>query len=154
GRASPREDPAPNFGRSRPEQEARQQRNWTAQDYSAYRPERAQAEAKTAQYDGPPSYSYPVPAAVPVTSRPGGRTGHESSKLLGAAAIGLMGGIAIAASLAAFLIYGPPSGIGNLRPDKDEQGYGGQGTQEEAGREPQRIAAVKPAPEFSSELLA
>src|SRR5262249_30010335 len=107
GRASPHEDSASKFVRSRPEQTAPQQRNWGAQDYPAYRPERAQAEAKTGQYDGPPSYSYPVPAAPSAASRPGGRPAHESSKLLGAAAIGLMGGIAIAASLAAFLIYGP-----------------------------------------------
>jgi hypothetical protein len=159
GRASPHEDPVPKFVRSRPEQAGPQQRNWAAQDYPAYRPERVQAETKTAQYDGPPSFSFPVPAAAPAATRPGGRTGHESSKLLGAAAIGLMGGIAIAASLAAFLIYGPrpPSveipGIGNLRLDRDEQGYG-QAGQEEAGRELQRVATVKSAPEFSSELLA
>jgi hypothetical protein len=124
-------------------QGAPQQRNWAAQDYSAYRPERVQGEAQTA-------YSYPVPAAMPATSRPGGRTGQESSKLLGAAAIGLMGGIAIAASLAAFLIYGPSQssikipGIGELRVDKVDLPAG----QTEAG------GTVKSAPEFSSEMLA
>jgi hypothetical protein len=158
GRVPPYEDPLPNFVRSRPEPAA-QQRNWAAQDYPSYRPERAQAETNTAQYDGPPAFSYPVPAATPAASRVGGRTGQESSKLLGAAAIGLMGGIAIAASLAAFLIYGPrPAsveipGIGNLRIDKDEQGYG-QAVQEEAGREPQKVATVKSGQEFSSELVA
>jgi hypothetical protein len=159
GRASPSEDPLPQFVRSRAEQAPPQQRNWGAQDYLA---PRGQAEAKTAQYDGPPSYQFPVPAAQPAASRAGGRTGHESSKLLGAAAIGLMGGIAIAASLAAFLIYGPrPAsveipGVGNLRLDNEGQGYGGAG-QEEAGREFQKAATagpVKAAPEFSSELLA
>jgi hypothetical protein len=134
-------------GYGRASQGAPQQRNWAAQDYSAYRPERVQGEAQTA-------YSYPVPAAMPATSRPGGRTGQESSKLLGAAAIGLMGGIAIAASLAAFLIYGPSQSsieipvFGKLRIDRGEQGYG----QPEAGL--QKDATVKSAPEFSSEMLA
>jgi hypothetical protein len=157
GRASHHEGPVPQFVRGRPEPAASQQRNWAAQDYPAYRPERGQAEIKTGQYDGPPSFSFPVPAAAP--ARAGGRTGHESSKLLGAAAIGLMGGIAIAASLAAFLIYGPrPAsveipGIGNLRLDKDEQGYG-QAGQEETGRDLQKVATVKSGQEFTSELLA
>ena len=83
---------------------------------------------------------------------------QESSRLLGAAAIGLMGGIAIAASLAAFLIYGPhPAavdipGIGNLRLDRDEQGYG-RTLQDEAVREPARGRARAPV-EMSSEILA
>jgi len=69
-----------------------------------------------------------------------------------------MGGIAIAASLAAFLIYGPhPAtveipGIGNLRIDKDEQGYG-RTIQEEGAREPAKSTARAPA-EFSSEIFA
>jgi hypothetical protein len=68
-----------------------------------------------------------------------------------------MGGIAIAASLAAFLIYGPhPAavdipGIGNLRLDRDEQGYG-RTLQEDAAREPARSRSR--APEMSSEILA
>jgi hypothetical protein len=161
GRTAPDEDQLPKFARSRPEPAAPQQRNWSARDYPAYRPERAQAETKTAQYDGPPSFSFPVPAAAPA-NRPGGRTGQESSKLLGAAAIGLMGGIAIAASLAAFLIYGPrPASaeipiIGKLPLDRgdDQGGYGAAG-QEEASRELQKNAStVKSAPDFSSELLA
>jgi hypothetical protein len=155
GRADPDEDPVPNFVRSRSEPPAPQQRNWSAQDYPAYRPERGQAETKTAQYDSPPPFSYPVPAAAPAVGRPGRRTGQESSKLLGAAAIGLMGGIAIAASLAAFLIYGRPGSVefpyfGKLPIDREEQGYGPGGQDE--GREPQK--AVKSAPEFSSELVA
>ena len=69
-----------------------------------------------------------------------------------------MGGIAIAASLAAFLIYGPhPAaveipGIGNLRLDHDEQGYG-RTLPEEAAREPARTRARAPV-EMSSEILA
>jgi hypothetical protein len=156
GRASSAEDELPQFVRSRPEAAPSQQRDWGAQDYRAHR---TQAETRTGQYDGPPSYQFPVPAAPPAASRAGGRTGHESSKLLGAAAIGLMGGIAIAASLAAFLIYGPrPAsveipGVGNLRLDKDDQGYG-QAAQEETGRDLQKIATVKSGPDFSSEMQA
>jgi hypothetical protein len=56
--------------------------------------------------------------------------------------------------LAAFLIYGPSSGIGNLRIDKDDQvGYGAAGP-EDAIRELQKTAAVKSGPDFSSELMA
>ncbi len=78
------------------------------------------------QYSGPPSF--PVPGPPLAQAKTAQAAAQESSRLLGAAAIGLMGGIAIAASLAAFLIYGPhPAaveipGIGNLRLDHDEQG--------------------------------
>jgi hypothetical protein len=108
------------------------------------------------QYSGPPSFPVPGPA---LPQRPAAHVAaQESSRLLGAAAIGLMGGIAIAASLAAFLIYGPhPAaveipGIGNLRLDRDEQGYG-RTLQEEAAREPARSRARAPV-EMSSEILA
>ncbi len=108
------------------------------------------------QYSGPPSFPVPGPALPP---RPAAQVAaQESSRLLGAAAIGLMGGIAIAASLAAFLIYGPhPAaveipGIGNLRLDRDEQGYG-RTLQEEAAREPARSRARAPV-DMSSEILA
>ena len=108
------------------------------------------------QYSGPPSFPVPGPALAP---RPAAQVAaQESSRLLGAAAIGLMGGIAIAASLAAFLIYGPhPAaveipGIGNLRLDRDEQGYG-RTLQEEAARDPSRSRMRAPV-EMSSEILA
>ncbi len=108
------------------------------------------------QYSGPPSFPVPGPALSP---RPAAQiAAQESSRLLGAAAIGLMGGIAIAASLAAFLIYGPhPAaveipGIGNLRLDRDEQGYG-RSVQEDAAREPARSRGRAPV-EMSSEILA
>lgn len=73
-----------------------------------------------------------------------------------------MGGIAIAASLAAFLIYGPhPAtieipGIGNLRIDKDEQGYGRTLTiPDESSREPLKSSVpAAPPGEFSSEIFA
>ena len=125
----------------------------------AYREEwPAQApQPQPQQYSGPPSFPVPGPALPP--QRPTAQmAAQESSRLLGAAAIGLMGGIAIAASLAAFLIYGPhPAavdipGIGNLRLDRDEQGYG-RTLQDEAVREPARGRARAPV-EMSSEILA
>jgi hypothetical protein len=54
------------------------------------------------RYDGPAAFPVPArPAAQVDPKRPGGR---ESGRLLGAAAIGLVGGIAIAATLAVFVI--------------------------------------------------
>ena len=127
-----------------PEERSLQRHEWPAQ---APQPQ---------QYSGPPSFPVPGPALPP---RPAAQVAaQESSRLLGAAAIGLMGGIAIAASLAAFLIYGPhPAaveipGIGNLRLDRDEQGYG-RTLQEEAAREPARSRARAPV-EMSGEILA
>ncbi len=76
-----------------------------------------QSANKTAAYEGPAAFS--VPAEV---SRPPLRSGRDNGRLLGAAGIGLIGGIAIAATLAVFLInsYGPatpPEGqSANLRP--------------------------------------
>ncbi len=119
----------------------------------------AAAETKAKQYSGPAAFPVPAAQAVSPRQQRDARLGQESSRLLGAAAIGLMGGIAIAVSLAAFLIYGPRQasveipGLGRLRIDKDEQGYG-QPQLEEASREPQRTVTVKAAPEFSSEILA
>ncbi len=145
----PRSEPAGPLRRPRPSQQEPIQR-----------PEWTEASTQPGQYSGAPSF--PVPAAGPANApKPAAAThGEESSRLLGAAAIGLMGGIAIAASLAAFLIYGPhPAtveipGIGNLRLDKDEQGYGRPITiQEEGPKEPLRNTARAPA-EYSSEIFA
>ncbi len=143
--------------RPRPEPTVPLKRGRPAQERRVQRPEWTEASTHPGQYSGPPSF--PVPAAGPaMASKPAATPGEESSRLLGAAAIGLMGGIAIAASLAAFLIYGPhPAtveipGIGNLRLDKDEQGYG-RAIQEEVSREPLKNAARAPA-EYSSEIFA
>jgi hypothetical protein len=118
----------------------------------AHREEWIHQAPQPQQYSGPPSFPVPGPVLSP---RPAAQiAAQESSRLLGAAAIGLMGGIAIAASLAAFLIYGPhPStvqipGIGNLRLDRDGQGYG-RTLQDEAARS--RAAAPI---EMQSEILA
>ncbi len=145
----PRTEPGAAFRRARPAQERPVQRQeWT------------EASTQPGHYSGPPSF--PVPAAGhAAASKPRATPGEESSRLLGAAAIGLMGGIAIAASLAAFLIYGPhPAtieipGIGNLRLDKDEQGYGRTITiPEESPREPLRSTAATAPAEFSGEIFA
>ncbi|MGA7326374.1 MAG: hypothetical protein WBX25_18290 [Rhodomicrobium sp.] len=108
-------------------------------------------------YDGPPSY--PVPAGPALPSRPAAVRDRGNSRLLGAAAGGLVGGIAIAASLAAFLIYGAPRqttvnipGVGSLRLDKDEPGYGGN-TFEEALAEPQGTLAA-PSIKMRGEVMA
>ena len=143
--------------RPRPDTDGQPQNARGPQEQPVRRPEWQAASAQSGQYNGPPSF--PVPAEVSAASKPSGPAGHESSRLLGAAAIGLMGGIAIAASLAAFLIYGPhPAtleipGIGNLRLDKDEQGYG-RAALEEGPRESLKSPAVKAPNEFSSEILA
>lgn len=104
----------------------------------AHRDEWTQQAPQPQQYSGPPSFPVPGPVLPPAPSA-AHVSAQESSRLLGAAAIGLMGGIAIAASLAAFLIYGPhPAavkipGIGDLRLDRDEQGYGRTLQDEAAG---------------------
>lgn len=115
------------------------------------------AAAHAPQYSAP--QSLPVPAAAPAAEqKPQAAAAQESSRLLGAAAIGLMGGIAIAASLAAFLIYGPhPStveipGFGSLRIDRDEQGYVPALADEGAKEAPRNQVAR--APEYSGEVFA
>ncbi len=81
-----------------------------------------------AEYDAPPSY--PVPAGYTAPQKRAGAAERESSRLLGAAAIGLVGGIAIAASLAVFVIgsYGPggrtATGAASQPSDASEPGYG------------------------------
>jgi hypothetical protein len=80
--------------------------------------------ARQGSYDGPPSY--PAPALA--TPRSEAHSERESSRLLGAAAIGLIGGIAIAASLAVFVIssYGPGERGGVTAPSRavDAAGLG------------------------------
>ncbi len=126
------------------------------EERSVFRQEWAAQQPQPQQYSGPPSF--PVPGPALGAQRPTQTAAQESSRLLGAAAIGLMGGIAIAASLAAFLIYGPhPAavdipGIGNLRLDHDEQGYG-RAIQDDAARDPAR-SRPRASVELSGEILA
>ncbi len=112
-------------------------------------------EPQPQQYSGPPSFPVPGPAlAQPKLGQMGTQ---ESNRLLGAAAVGLMGGIAIAASLAALLIYGPhPAaveipGIGNLRLDRDDQGYGRPLSEEAA---PTRASAEMPGEIIAADAVA
>jgi hypothetical protein len=116
------------------------------------------APPQTHAYNGPASFPVPVPSSS--TSRAASSQERESSRLLGAAAIGLVGGIAIAASLAAFLIYGGPHqpaieipGVGNLRLDRDEQGYG-RATLDRGTSEAAKAPVAKTAPDITSEVLA
>jgi hypothetical protein len=117
----------------------------------------SKAPAQSHAYSGPASFPVPAAAASPRTV---GSPDRESSRLLGAAAIGLVGGIAIAASLAAFLIYGSPHqpaieipGIGNLRLDRDEQGYG-RAAPDGATSETAKTSIARAGSEFTSEVLA
>ncbi|MGO9172832.1 MAG: hypothetical protein ACLP7P_12835 [Rhodomicrobium sp.] len=142
--------------RAGPETIVQLQKRWEPEDRSAQPREWEPASARPAQYSGPPSF--PVPAQPAMAQKPAAPQKPESSRLLGAAAIGLMGGIAIAASLAAFLIYGPhPAGveipgIGNLRLDRDDQGYGAA-LPEESNRESLKSPAFKAPVEPLSEVL-
>jgi hypothetical protein len=139
-----------------PETIVQLQKRWEPEDRPAQPQEWASTSARSAQYSGPPSF--PVPAQPAMAQKPAAPQKPESSRLLGAAAIGLMGGIAIAASLAAFLIYGPhPAGveipgIGNLRLDRDDQGYGAA-LPEESNREALKGPAIKAPVEPLSEVL-
>jgi len=87
---------------------------------------RAQWASSPAAYDDP----QPYPASHGAASKAADASERESSRLLGAAAIGLVGGIAIAASLAVFVInsYGPGGrtapGATNQTSDTSPAGYG------------------------------
>ncbi len=81
--------------------------------------------AQHGAYEGPPSF--PVPVGLRPAAKSDAASEKESSRVLGAAAIGLVGGIAIAASLAVFVInsYGPGVHGGlNRTLDSADQGYG------------------------------
>lgn len=118
------------------------------------------AAAPQATYQGPPSFPVPAPPPAAAPSAAAVASGRESSRFLGAIAIGLIGGIAIAASLAAFMIYGGPHqtgidipGMGSLRLDREEQGYGRSGS-EDGTSEGSRVSPGKAPVEFTSEVLA
>ncbi len=122
-----------------------------SRDYRGRAPEWTDAASQEAAYEGEPSF--PMPAEIPQISKGAMTAPNESSRLLGAVAIGMIGGIAIAASLAAFLIYGGPRqpaveipGAASARLDKDDQGYG----------QPPREEAMTPEKhaEISGEVMA
>ncbi len=91
-----------------------------------YRPQWASSPAAHTEYDD----RQPYPAGHGEASKAANASDRESSRLLGAAAIGLMGGIAIAASLAVFVInsYGPGGraapGASAQTADPSPAGYG------------------------------
>ena len=93
-----------------------------------HRPQWSSSPAAPAEYDELPAY--PLSGGHAAPSKAAGVAERESSKLLGAAAIGLVGGIAIAASLAIFVIssYGPGGrtipGAANQASDASAPGYG------------------------------
>jgi hypothetical protein len=116
---------------------------------SDHQPEWPSSHDRQTSYDGPPSYPAPVLAMPTKAQEPSER---ENSRLLGAAAIGLIGGIAIAASLAVFVInsYGPAgrtsSNASNRAVDPAVQGYGREVRAAEAS-ETQRSADAAPLAE-------
>jgi len=91
-----------------------------------FRPQWASSPAAIAAWDDPQLY----PAGDGAASKAADASERESSRLLGAAAIGLVGGIAIAASLAVFVInsYGPGGrtapGATSQTSDTGPTGYG------------------------------
>ena len=95
---------------------------------SQHKPQSSRSLDAYAEYDAPPSY--PVPAGYAAPKKGAGAAERESGRLLGAAAVGLIGGIAIAASLAVFVIgsYGPggrtATGAASQPSDASEPGYG------------------------------
>jgi hypothetical protein len=131
-----------------------------------YRPAQHQSQwpgslAQSAAYDGEPAY--PVPAGFTAEPTAATASERESSRLLGAAAIGLVGGIAIAASLAVFVIssYGPgvQTGAGaNRALDASEPGYGrrprGEGEIDTSRNAAETPAAEEPALIAASDIVA
>jgi hypothetical protein len=95
---------------------------------SQRRPQWSSSYAAHAEYDD--LSAYPHSAGHEVPSKAADAEERESSRLLGAAAIGLVGGIAIAASLAVFVInsYGPgdraAAGAASQMLDASQPGYG------------------------------
>ncbi len=120
------------------------------------RPQRSRSPDAYADYDAPPSY--PVPASYKAPTKTAEADERESSRLLGAAAIGLVGGIAIAASLAVFVIssYGPggraATGASQL-PEASEPGYG-RWIQRNPEGETSRGVATPSSPEVVPEVAA
>jgi len=93
---------------------------------SPHRPQRSRSLAVRPNYDDLSAYPHSAGHEAPSNTA----AERESSRLLGAAAIGLVGGIAIAASLAVFVInsYGPGDrttpGAANQTLDGGQPGYG------------------------------
>ncbi len=111
--------------------------------------------AQRAAYDGPPSYPVPAGFTAPA-AKSAAASERESSRLLGAAAIGLVGGIAIAASLAVFVInsYGPGIRNGpNRALDATDAGYG-RGLRIDRESEAVKSATAAPSAEDAGTIAA
>jgi hypothetical protein len=96
-------------------------------DYASpqHQPQWSRSLATRAEYDDLSAYPHSTGHEAPSSAA----AERESSRLLGAAAIGLVGGIAIAASLAVFVINSGPAdraaaGAVNLTLDGGQPGYG------------------------------
>jgi hypothetical protein len=124
--------------------------------YYSDQPQWGRQSAEPGLYDGPPSY--PVPAGfVPPAKEAAAE--RENSRLLGAAAIGLIGGIAIAASLAVFVInsYGPGMKAGvaaNRAADPSELGYGRRRGETPDTQKDATAPAEQPAGLAASDIVA
>ncbi len=128
--------------------------------YSQYpgqqQPRRAGDHQDRAPYEVPALFPMPLEANPPQKTG-GARTERENSRLLGAAAIGLVGGIAMAVTLAVFVIssYGPDLRVspGGYRTSEGaDPGYGGV-ERDVVVSEPKKIAAITP-PQPESEIVA
>ena len=120
-----------------------------------HRPQWASSPAALAAYDDP----QPYPAGHGADPKAADASERESSRLLGAAAIGLVGGIAIAASLAVFVInsYGPGGRAGpgatNQTSDTSPAGYG-RWVKNGADLDASKAAAVASLPEAAPVIAA
>ncbi len=120
-----------------------------------FRPQWASSPAALAAYDD----AQPYPAGHGPASKATDASERESSRLLGAAAIGLVGGIAIAASLAVFVInsYGPGGrtapGATNQTSDTSPAGYG-RWVKNSGDLDPSRAAEAAPLPNASPMIAA
>ncbi len=110
------------------------------------------------EYDDVPAYSPSEGHTAP--SKATDAAERESSRLLGAAAIGLVGGIAIAASLAIFVIssYGPGGrtapGAANQALDASPPGYGRWVKGNAEADTSKAAAAASPSPSEAAPLIA
>ncbi|HWJ18738.1 MAG TPA: hypothetical protein VNR65_08435, partial [Geobacterales bacterium] len=120
-----------------------------------YRPQWASSPPALAEYDDPEPY----PTGHGKAPKSADTSERESSRLLGAAAIGLVGGIAIAASLAVFVInsYGPGGraapGASAQTADPSPAGYGRWG-KNGADLEASKAAEVASVPDAAPVLAA
>jgi hypothetical protein len=133
-----------------------QHQNQSAQGYYPAQRQSQWAEVSSQAMPYPLKSGFPVPAVQGV-AKTAAASERESSRLLGAAAIGLVGGIAIAATLAVFLInsYGPDIRVSPGEYRNSEASEPGYGYAVRESGEAQRSAAVSsPAEVVASDAVA